>query len=258
MVADTAAVVPGKAFLMGVLFTVDPGWHIYWKNPGDAGIATKVKWDLPAGFSAGEVMYPTPYRIDQTGDIHCFGYENSVLLWARVTAPASLPADFEGEFKANISWLVCADQCYPGKASVRMTLRSSGSAEPANQEIFQQWQTRLPVEAAESADLANWSVSAGPHTAETGQAVVQISWKGATPKDVQFFPEISENYDIDKISVQNDGGGSRITLNWSLVAGKKPVPETLDAVVGYNAGENRRGVSLKIALPDPTPEKQKN
>ena len=62
LVADTTGVSVGKPFTVGVLLKIDPGWHIYWKNPGDAGLPTKVKWTLPDGFTAGELRYPTPHE----------------------------------------------------------------------------------------------------------------------------------------------------------------------------------------------------
>jgi len=50
LVADTTAVVPGKPFEAGVLLEMAEGWHVYWENPGDAGIPTRVDWELPEGW----------------------------------------------------------------------------------------------------------------------------------------------------------------------------------------------------------------
>src|ERR1700722_3147986 len=75
LLANTSAIQPGKPFWLGVRLTIDPGWHVYWKNPGDAGLATRVKFTLPNGFSAGPLQFPTPHRFDQPGNIVAFGYE---------------------------------------------------------------------------------------------------------------------------------------------------------------------------------------
>ena len=40
VVADTAGVEPGASFRLGVLLEMEPGWHTYWENPGDAGLPT--------------------------------------------------------------------------------------------------------------------------------------------------------------------------------------------------------------------------
>ncbi len=52
--ADASAAAPGQPFKVGVLFRIAPEWHIYWKYPGDAGLATEVKFELPKGFVAGD------------------------------------------------------------------------------------------------------------------------------------------------------------------------------------------------------------
>ena len=251
MVADQAAIVAGKPFLLGVLLTMDPGWHIYWKNPGDAGIATKVKFDLPSGFSAGELLYPTPMRIDQAGDIHCFGYEESVLLWEVVTPPATLPADVAKQFKADVSWLVCDKECYPGKAALDLTLQASSHSQPDNEDLFKQWEARLPTDAAGPIALADWRTVPDHDALEVS---FQISWNSPeAPKEVQFFPELSQNYDIERIQVSGDGKKSQITFRLTLIAGKKAEVENLNTVVGYNLPEGRRGWNLKISFPNPFP-----
>src|SRR5262250_2054351 len=33
---------PGRVARVGVLFTLDPGWHVYWRNPGEAGLPTRL------------------------------------------------------------------------------------------------------------------------------------------------------------------------------------------------------------------------
>src|SRR5947208_1269035 len=69
LVADTSAVTPGKPFTVGLLLHMVPGWHTYWKFPGDAGIPTEIKWNLPAGWKAGEIQWPIPLKLEEPGDI---------------------------------------------------------------------------------------------------------------------------------------------------------------------------------------------
>ena len=40
----------GPEVPVGVLYRIEPGWHIYWKYSGDSGIPTKIEWQLPQGF----------------------------------------------------------------------------------------------------------------------------------------------------------------------------------------------------------------
>jgi DsbC/DsbD-like thiol-disulfide interchange protein len=54
------------SMLAGVHFQLEPGWHIYWINPGDSGQPPAFYWTLPLGATAGEVQWPRPERL-QTG-----------------------------------------------------------------------------------------------------------------------------------------------------------------------------------------------
>src|SRR6185503_19424912 len=80
LVADTTAIEPGKPFRVGVRLIMDPGWHTYWKDPGDAGLATTVAWKLPEGFSAGELGWPTAQQTIEPGDIKTNAYSGETLL----------------------------------------------------------------------------------------------------------------------------------------------------------------------------------
>ncbi len=88
LVADAAFIEPGQPFLLGVELEPDPGWHVYWRNPGGAGLSTGVLYRLPDGFSIGELQWPTPVEFEQPGGIIGYGYEDRVILAAEVTAPA--------------------------------------------------------------------------------------------------------------------------------------------------------------------------
>src|SRR4051794_15776316 len=78
--ADVKTVRPGERFTVGVLLKIKPGWHVYWLNPGDSGLPTRVKFNLPEGFTAGPLKYPLPVRFDQAGGILGYGYHDEVML----------------------------------------------------------------------------------------------------------------------------------------------------------------------------------
>src|SRR5579864_944263 len=64
LLAAQAAAQPGRPFQVGLHFQLEPGWHIYWINPGDSGEPPRVKWTLPAGYQAGPIQWPVPQRIE--------------------------------------------------------------------------------------------------------------------------------------------------------------------------------------------------
>ena len=58
LVAEHESIRAGEPFWVGLRLKMEPGWHTYWKNPGDAGLPTRVKWTLPEGFEAGPTDDP--------------------------------------------------------------------------------------------------------------------------------------------------------------------------------------------------------
>ena len=59
LLVDATSVAAGDRVRVGVLFALDPGWHIYWRNSGDSGIPTKTDWNI-AGAKLGEIAWPAP------------------------------------------------------------------------------------------------------------------------------------------------------------------------------------------------------
>jgi DsbC/DsbD-like thiol-disulfide interchange protein len=258
LIASTGSPVAGHPFFLGVLFTIDPNWHIYWKNAGDAGIPTRVRWKLPPGFSAGPLQFPTPKRMELPGDILDFGYENSVLIFTQITPPADLPADFSGDFHADVNWLVCSDACIPGKDSLDLTLKSSSTpADSADSPLFDAWQSRVPVEVSGSPDAAGASVS-GELTPQGnifgGPFVLTLTWKKDVPKSIEFLFGNADAYTVSHGTMQTHENQTTINFNVQTMAGRQPDKEDLEVVIGYSAAgsddpADRRGISIKVPLP---------
>src|SRR5260221_2382877 len=77
----------------------------------------------PPGFQAGPLQWPLPSRDKEPGALEVFAYGSEVLLYAEVTAPASLPAG-PIAIKADSKWLVCKSSCVPGHADLSVQLDS--------------------------------------------------------------------------------------------------------------------------------------
>ncbi|MFY9855264.1 MAG: thioredoxin family protein [Terracidiphilus sp.] len=109
----------GETADAGLYFKLEPGWHIYWMNPGDAGEPPHIHWTLPAGITAGPMRFPAPKRLP-LGPLMDYGYENEVLfpLQLRVADNAqSGPVTLH----AKVDWLVCREACIPGKAELEVS-----------------------------------------------------------------------------------------------------------------------------------------
>jgi DsbC/DsbD-like thiol-disulfide interchange protein len=121
LLADQAGAVAGTTITVGVEYTVTPGWHIYWSNPGDTGMPTQVTFSIN-GKEVPEIQaqYPIPDSFISPGDLVSFGYSGRVILLADLP----VPPDAEGDYVIGIStrYLMCADRCIPGSAKASLTL----------------------------------------------------------------------------------------------------------------------------------------
>ncbi|MGH8093285.1 MAG: protein-disulfide reductase DsbD family protein [Chthoniobacterales bacterium] len=157
LVADTGTVAPGQPFTAGLLLKMAPGWHTYWQYPGDAGIPTEIKWNLPPRWKAGAIQWPIPEKLNEPGDIQVYGYHGEVLLMVPMTPPKNIAAT-SVKLSAAADWLVCEKICVPGSATVQLELPVGAQATPANTDLFAKYRDRLPRALPGSATSAlHWS-----------------------------------------------------------------------------------------------------
>ncbi len=121
LVTEHTSIQPGVPFTVALYIALDPGWHSYWVNPGDAGMATTVEWDLPAGFEAGEIQWPHPTKID-VPPLTSYGYLDEVLLPVEITPAADVVAGTSVTLAGRADWLVCIEICLPAWAEVSVEL----------------------------------------------------------------------------------------------------------------------------------------
>ncbi|HYC57050.1 MAG TPA: thioredoxin family protein [Candidatus Binatia bacterium] len=120
LLSETRTAQPGTPLALGIRIVPEHGWHTYWTNPGQTGLAARVKWSLPPGFSAGELQWPHPDRIGKPPYVG-YGYKGDLTLLATVDVPSSAPRGENLAIAANVSWLVCReDACVPGKADLAL------------------------------------------------------------------------------------------------------------------------------------------
>ena len=110
-----------ESWRVGVELVPDPGWHVYWRNPGDTGLAPKLAWELD-GASFGEIAWPSPEAFyDPEVDLVSYGYGDPVLL----ATTARIREDAE-RLEVSVDALVCAHQCIPGTFRLGVPLERSG------------------------------------------------------------------------------------------------------------------------------------
>jgi thiol:disulfide interchange protein DsbD len=239
VVANVDAVIPGEPFLVGVRLKMQPLWHTYWKYPGDAGIPTDIKWELPEGWRAGGIQWPIPLKLEEPGDIQIYGYHDEVLLIQQITPAKNVP-NSPVKLSAKVNWLVCEKICIPGDAVVTLSLPSAPTNSPANTELFSRFQKRLS--GPPGADFAaSWK-------SEAAGLVLKVTQPDlAKFPSVDFLPSPPENVAVGHPRLESHEGANytfRIPLDNSKQTFKS-LPGLI--VFGNSAdGPDRRAWDISI------------
>jgi thiol:disulfide interchange protein len=168
---------PGGTEQVGLHFTLDKGWHVYWVNAGDSGEPPAIKWTLPAGITASAMQFPAPRRLP-LGPLMDFGYEDEVLFPITLTADSTLKAPSTAGLSAHVDWLVCREVCIPGRADLALPLQvaaQKATPDPTRQALFDRFHSLLPQplpsssKAVFAADQNTFSLALTGHAATTAE-----------------------------------------------------------------------------------------
>src|SRR5580698_303140 len=146
LVSEVKAVGPGQVFWVALELNIRDGWHTYWGNPGHSGEATKLTWQLPAGFTAGDIVWTTPHRFEIAPLVN-YGYAKHAMHLVQITAPKDLKAGSPIDLSAKASWLVCSDVCIPEDAALQLQLPAAaeaGGSDAAESPLFTAARAELP------------------------------------------------------------------------------------------------------------------
>ena len=239
LVAENTALGKSGENWLALRLQPEPGWHVYWRNPGDSGIATSLNWTLPEGLSAGELQWPYPHR-ESLGDIVNYGYGEETLLPVAITvAPATAPGQ-PLDLKAKAKWLVCKDICIPGTAELSLSLPLADA--PARNDrwaaAFAAARAALPqpapVDWKFSFDIADGSFTLGL----TG---ARISTHGA----IEFFPYANDllNHSAPARLANDESQGLRISQKLSDYFVKAPA--LVQGVLVVHDGDSAKAWDLR-------------
>ena len=134
---------PGETIDLAIVMRPAAGWHGYWSNPGDAGLGMQLKWQLPAGGSAGEPRFPVPETLLIQGLMnHVYGKDHAVIV--PITVPRDAQAGQVLPVSVDAQWLACTDTiCVPERATLKAQV-AVGSGGPRDTR-FDLWRQRLPA-----------------------------------------------------------------------------------------------------------------
>jgi DsbC/DsbD-like thiol-disulfide interchange protein/cytochrome c biogenesis protein CcdA len=238
---SAGSAVPGGQVQVALRMKADPEWHSFWRNPGDAGEATRLVWTLPPGWKAGEFTWPLPKTLLVAGILMNYVYDGEVLLPQPITVPADAKVGQTITLKAEAVYQVCADVCIPGQETLSV---------------------EVPVTAAPTAD-ARWGPAIAKVLAEAPRpapltaaletspslklGVAGAALRGADFKDARFFP--FENGVIDNAKPQSGTfGPDGVTLTLTRAPELTGQPTRLAGVLSVGG----KGYEI-AATPGPLP-----
>ncbi len=146
LISEVDGIAPGQSIWVALEFNIRDGWHTYWRNPGDSGQATTLRWTLPAGLSAGEIVWTAPHRFEIPPLVN-YGYARHAMHLVQITAAPDLKTGAPVELAAQANWLVCADVCIPESAQLHLRLpvsAAAGAVDPALAPLFAAARAELP------------------------------------------------------------------------------------------------------------------
>ncbi len=194
----------GKPAWLGLKLEHQPGWHTYWKNPGDSGLPTTLQWTLPAQASTDEIAWPTPKKLP-VGPLMNYGYEATLLLPVALSVPAGFTQPAL-DVQLLAQWLVCKDVCIPQEGEFVL---------------------RVPTQAATALHgaLFDAALKAQPQVVRSTAAVASVDAKNLTVK-ITGLPEAWQGKPLELLSevagVVNHA--AKATSAWQGAAWQTDVP----------------------------------
>jgi thiol:disulfide interchange protein DsbD len=235
LVSDTDHVAARTPFHVGLRLQMAPGWHTYWRNPGDAGVPPELDLTLPEGAAAGPIAWPAPERLSE-GGVMTYAYTGEVLLPVTVT-----PAAASGAITAHATWLVCEKICVPEEGDFRLDLPAGPPSPSPQAPLFAAAGQRMPRPSPFAASFApdgTLSVSgAGLDPASVAQAYFLPAANGAiddsAPQRMAVHqggftlalkpgPNFDAGAPLEGILQIRDRGGEQADLWQSVQAGGAP------------------------------------
>ncbi len=228
---------PGDSVRVGALLILEPGWHVYWQNPGQAGLPSALELELPEGLTALPVEWPLPTVFTQPGKLLGYGYEGSVLLAREVRIALDVKPTAKLPIAATASWLACRERCELGEAQLVGDL-AAGTArvDPA---AFARRQLPRP---ATDADLRVTT------SGEAGEPTLWLQWP-KPPGGVELLPAPLAGFRVDVRRLATRANLTRADLALRRVGASTPARELEALVLVHAADGSRRGYTVHADLP---------
>tara|TARA_R110002020_G_scaffold399971_1_gene609776 strand:- start:18296 stop:20425 length:2130 start_codon:yes stop_codon:yes gene_type:complete len=240
LIAERSSVLPSETIYAALKMELDPDWHVYWRNAGDAGLPPELihreTSNIPGG-AIGDFVWPVPHLLPVVeGEIMDYGYSHEVIL----PFPLMIPSNAAGTVQLDVvaDYLICEDICVPETADVSLTL-TVGQPIPdtKNGDMISQWIAQAPLPFVGEAHI------------DTSSTPWKLSLRGepglTRDADIHFFPF---GHEISHPAAQTVSFGSAGATLSLTPAGSTPLDGNLEGVlVVEHADGTRLGYEISAA-----------
>ena len=179
LLAESTAPKAGQSILVGLQMNPRSGWHGYWSNPGESGLAPVVKWTAPGGVHFGPLQHPAPTLMRVMG-MTSYVHAGPHLLLVWMSVDRKLAAGTTLPITADVNWAACSDKlCVPEKARLSLVMRTGSGARSADAGRLKRALAREPKR-----------VTSGSFKASGGRVVLRLPPSvHLQPERTRFFPD---------------------------------------------------------------------
>ncbi len=252
LLSENASVTAGGRSHVGVHFALDPGWHVYFRNPGEAAVGTELTFRAE-GARMDVARFPAPKRlVDASGTITTFGYEDEVLF----VAAATIADDAAGEVRieATADFLVCHIECIPGRVTLSRTLPVESVARAADAPTaarFANTRAALPVMAPDATFALDTRALRPGDTARAAFAVrcSECADLDRVRPDDAFFPDRVVGVSVVPVALRLEGDHAVVELSLRANPDDPRTDQIVSGLLTLPTSSGRRAFELSAALP---------
>ncbi len=255
--------------IVGLHFLLSPGWHVYWKNSGDAGFPPAVTLQPADRLTTPEILWPTPRRFELPGGLVAFGYEKEVIYPVRVeirpgspapapaatsdappaTSDAAAPPDDTLHLSADLDYLICQVDCVPYRytLTVDQPLGDHPETDPVTVPALQAWLDQVPRITRELPGVQTGAVLDASQSGRTPDLEIRILGARAQAGKTDLFLESHDTFDAGRPRMRATADGVVFHVPMKTKDANKPLPArtTLDWTVSNLMGRDGKPFNLE-------------
>lgn len=202
--AESETPAPGKVTMLVLKMQPKPGWHGYWRNPGQSGGPMRLRWTGPKGVKFGEPLWAAPIAQQSMG-LTNYIMPGEYALLVPMTVPKDMILGTNFAVSMDMLLFVCTEgMCSSQKVEGSVDL-VAGEGQPSaiGGPMADEARKALPRQAKASAQTGDGETRIVLHGTSLDPARTRI-----------FLADTSAPVDAQKGPATRTGDDLRIDLKW--------------------------------------------